>query len=165
MQKQLTEFAAWYNHTYSGRVLSWRHQHTTVTLTARFPSGTKEIGVSLFQAMVLLQFNETDTLDFEEIFAHTGIGECIAVDDVNMLFLSIHSNSERGELIRTLQSLYGVKATRMLVKRPPGKDVAPTDKFTFNAGFARDRIKFKINQLQQDLSVRILWLSKLIDSH
>lgn len=132
MQKQLTDFAAWYNHTYSGRVLSWRHQHTTVTLTARFPAGNKEIGVSLFQAMVLMQFNDADSLDFEEIFARTGI--------------------ERGELIRTLQSLYGVKATRMLVKRPPGKEVAPTDKFTFNSGFTRDRIKFKINQLQQDLS-------------
>lgn len=40
----------------------------------------------------------------------------------------------------------------MLVKRPPGKDVAPTDKFVWNQGFTRDRIKFKINQLQQDLS-------------
>ena len=62
-------------------------------------------------------------------------------------------SSERGELIRTLQSLYAQKATRMLNKRPPGKEVEPTDKFTYNSGFTRDRIKFKINQLQQDLSV------------
>ncbi len=40
----------------------------------------------------------------------------------------------------------------MLVKRPAGREVEPTDKFTYNAGFTRDRIKFKINQLQQDLS-------------
>ncbi len=164
MQKQLTDFAAWYNHTYSGRVLSWRHQHTTVTLTARFPAGNKEIGVSLFQAMVLMQFNDADSLDFEEIFARTGIGErscdgCFRFPYRSCLDLTV---SERGELIRTLQSLYGVKATRMLVKRPPGKEVAPTDKFTFNSGFTRDRIKFKINQLQQDLSVRISYSRRLM---
>jgi cullin-4 len=89
MQKQLDDFAAWYNHTYSGRVLSWRHQHTTVTLTARFPNGTKEIGVSLFQAMVLLQFNEADTLDFEEIYARTGIGELWPVDLGSLLELTL----------------------------------------------------------------------------
>jgi cullin-4 len=76
MQQQLDDFAAWYGHTYSGRVLSWRHQHSTVTLTARFPAGNKEVDVSLFQAMVLLQFNDTKSLSFEEIFVRTGIGAC-----------------------------------------------------------------------------------------
>ncbi len=75
MQKQLDDFAAWYNHVYSGRVLSWRHQHTTVTLTAKFSGGNKEIGVSLFQAMVLMQFNGVDTLDYEQLYEATGIGK------------------------------------------------------------------------------------------
>lgn len=132
MQKSLDEFAAWYGHTFSGRVLTWRHQHTSVTLTARFPGGNKEIGVSLFQAIVLMQFNEADSLTYEEIYERTGI--------------------ERSELVRTLQSLYALKATRMLVKRPPGKEVDPTDQFLWHRTFTRDRIKFKINQLQQDLS-------------
>lgn len=61
--------------------------------------------------------------------------------------------AERQELIRTLQSLYALKATRMLVKRPPGKDVNPSDKFIWNASFTReDRVRFKINQLQQDMT-------------
>ena len=75
MQKELDGFEAWYKHTFSGRVLTWRHQHTSVTMTAKFPGGNKEIGVSLFQASVLQQFNGSDTLTFEEIFAQTGIGE------------------------------------------------------------------------------------------
>ncbi|KAJ9114692.1 hypothetical protein QFC22_005568 [Naganishia vaughanmartiniae] len=133
MQQQLDDFASWYGHTFSGRVLSWRHQHSSVTMTARFPAGNKEIDVSLFQAMVLLQFNDTKSLSFEEISERTGI--------------------ERQELIRTLQSLYALKATRMLVKRPPGKEVEPGDKFIWNGGFTReDRIRFKINQLQQDMT-------------
>lgn len=41
----------------------------------------------------------------------------------------------------------------MLVKRPPGKDVDPSDKFIWNASFTReDRVRFKINQLQQDMT-------------
>jgi cullin-4 len=43
----------------------------------------------------------------------------------------------------------------VLVKRPPGKDVNPTDTFTWNSGFTRDKVRFKINQLQQDLSVSV----------
>jgi len=61
--------------------------------------------------------------------------------------------SEREELVRTLQSLYAMKVTRVLIKRPPGKEVKPTDTFTYNSGFTRDKVRFKINQLQQDLSV------------
>lgn len=133
MQKSLNDFAGWYGHTYSGRILSWRHQHTSVTLTAKFPSGVKEIGVSLFQSLVLLQFNDSDTLTFNEIYSATGI--------------------EKTELKRTLQSLFAQKVTRMLVKRPAGKEVDETDRFSWNSGFTRDRVKFKINQLQQDMSV------------
>lgn len=66
-------------------------------------------------------------------------------------------STESSELIRTLQSLaMGRKGTRVLVKRPPGKEVERTDKFAFNKAFTSDRIKFKINQIQQDLSVRVL---------
>jgi len=46
----------------------------------------------------------------------------------------------------------GRKGTRVLVKRPPGKEVNPTDVFSFNKAFTSDRIKFRINQIQQDMS-------------
>lgn len=39
-----------------------------------------------------------------------------------------------------------------MVKKPPGKEVAPTDMFLWNKAFNSDRIKFRINQIQQDLS-------------
>lgn len=154
MQQQLDDFASWYGHTFSGRVLSWRHQHSSVTMTAKFPAGNKEIDVSLFQAMVLLQFNDTKSLTFEEIFERTGIGEIERPYFPDGLADTVPP-AERQELIRTLQSLYALKATRMLVKRPPGKEVDPSDKFIWNGGFTReDRIRFKINQLQQDMTVR-----------
>jgi cullin 4 len=46
----------------------------------------------------------------------------------------------------------GRKGTRVLVKRPAGKEVNPTDVFAWNKAFNSDRIKFRINQIQQDMS-------------
>ncbi|WOO85803.1 Cullin-4A [Vanrija pseudolonga] len=134
LQASIDAFSSWYATQHSNRQLSWRHQLGTVTLSARFDSGKFEIGVSLFQAVVMLQFNEADVFDFSELKARTGI--------------------ESSELVRTLQSLaLGRKGTRVLLKRPAGKEVEPTDKFAINKAFSSERIKFKINQIQQDISV------------
>jgi cullin-4 len=40
----------------------------------------------------------------------------------------------------------------VLLKKPPGKEIQPTDIFAWNKGFQSDRIKFRINQIQQDMS-------------
>lgn len=62
-------------------------------------------------------------------------------------------STENNELVRTLQSLaLGRKGTRVLLKKPSGKEVNPTDIFAWNKGFTSERIKFKINQIQQDMS-------------
>ncbi|WWD19893.1 hypothetical protein CI109_104362 [Kwoniella shandongensis] len=133
LQSSVDAFTSWYSTQHKNRQLSWRFQLATVTLTGRFPSGKYEIGVSLFQAVVMLQFNEVDTLTFKELKDRTGI--------------------EAQELIRTVQSLaLGRKGTRVLLKKPPGKEINPTDVFAWNKGFTSDRIKFKINQIQQDMS-------------
>ncbi|WVN90037.1 uncharacterized protein L203_105270 [Cryptococcus depauperatus CBS 7841] len=133
LQSSIDSFMAWYNAQHKNRVLSWRWQLATVVLTTRFPSGWYEVGVSLFQAVTLLQFNEVDRLTFTEIKGRTGI--------------------ENKELIRTLQSLaLGKKGTRVLAKKPPGKEVALTDVFLWNKGFTSERIKFKINQIQHDMT-------------
>lgn len=44
-------------------------------MVARFGGKRYEIGVSLFQAVVLMCFDEDDTLGFEAIKERTGIGE------------------------------------------------------------------------------------------
>ncbi|WRT69963.1 uncharacterized protein IL334_006954 [Kwoniella shivajii] len=133
LQSSVDLFTTWYSTQHKNRQLSWRFQLATVTLTGRFSSGRYEVGVSLFQAVVMLLFNEEDTLDFKSIQSRTGI--------------------ESQELVRTLQSLaLGRKGTRVLLKKPPGKEVDPTDIFAWNKGFTSDRIKFKINGIQQDMS-------------
>ncbi|EIW72204.1 hypothetical protein TREMEDRAFT_24724, partial [Tremella mesenterica DSM 1558] len=133
LQRSIDAFTQWYSTQHQNRQLSWRYQLATVTMTARFDSGRYEITLSLFQAVVLLQFNEDDSLSFKELHERTGI--------------------ETKELARTLQSLsLGRKGTRVLLKKPTGKDVNPQDAFVWNKSFTNDRIKFKINQIQQDMS-------------
>ena len=51
------------------------------------------------------------------------------------------------ELQRTLQSLACAKS-RVLTKHPKGRDVNPTDTFTFNAAFWDPKYRVKINQIQ-----------------
>lgn len=120
-------------------------------MSARFDSGKYEIGLSLFQAVVLLHFNNETSLAFTDIQGRTGIGGSILYLQFALEPLADYAESK--ELVRVLQSLsMGRKGTRVLLKKPAGKDVNPTDVFIWNKGFTSDRIKFKINQIQQDMS-------------
>lgn len=113
-------------------MLDWRYQLFQMTLKANFSrGGQKELGVSLWQGLVLLAFEDVaadQRKTFGELREETGI--------------------EREELRRTLQSLACGKE-RVLVKHPKGRDVADTDAFTLNDDYTSDRFRVKINQIQQ----------------
>ncbi|KAM0754279.1 Cullin-domain-containing protein [Meredithblackwellia eburnea MCA 4105] len=132
MALALDKFKEFYVSKHSGRSLQWQHSLDTCALKAQFPKGgKKELAVSLFQAIILLLFNdvpEGGSLSFEEIKEGTRI--------------------EDKELARTLQSLACGKV-RVLQKTPKGRDVNPGDQFNFNKDFKDDHIKIRINQIQQ----------------
>jgi len=149
LQASIDAFTTWYTAQHKNRMLQWRPQLGTATLTARFESGKYEVGVSLFQAIVLLQFNDDNSLDVNTLQQRTGIGQLIRL----VCQTGQADGSEQSELVRVLQSLaMGRKGTRVLVKKPPGKEVDPTDSFLWNKAFKSERIKFRINQIQQDMS-------------
>lgn len=75
LQTSIEQFTTWYSTQHKNRQLSWRWQLATVSLTARFPSGRYEIGLSLFQAVVLLQYNQEESFTFTELKERTGIGQ------------------------------------------------------------------------------------------
>lgn len=83
--------------------------------------------MSLFQAVILLLFNDEDQLSFKDIKSMTNI--------------------EDKELRRTLQSLACGKV-RVLNKKPVGRDVDDTDVFVFASDFKHKLRKIKINQIQ-----------------
>eukprot|EP00252_Welwitschia_mirabilis_P026343 TRINITY_DN8630_c0_g1_i1.p1 TRINITY_DN8630_c0_g1~~TRINITY_DN8630_c0_g1_i1.p1 ORF type:complete len:804 (+),score=179.82 TRINITY_DN8630_c0_g1_i1:191-2602(+) len=120
-------FKEFYLSKHSGRRLMWQHSLGHCVLKAEFPKGRKELAVSLFQAVVLMLFNDTNRLSLQDIKDATGI--------------------EDKELRRTLQSLACGKV-RVLVKQPKGRDVEDHDVFLFNEEFNAPLFRLKVNQIQ-----------------
>eukprot|EP00004_Rigifila_ramosa_P011704 TRINITY_DN2501_c0_g1_i1.p1 TRINITY_DN2501_c0_g1~~TRINITY_DN2501_c0_g1_i1.p1 ORF type:complete len:540 (+),score=155.74 TRINITY_DN2501_c0_g1_i1:819-2438(+) len=120
-------FREFYLSKHNGRRLIWQHTLGHCTVWANFPSGQRELDVSLFQTLVLLLFNDHTKIPFLDILAATGI--------------------EISELKRTLQSLACGKV-RVLIKEPKGKDVENSDSFLFDENFSHKMRKIKINQIQ-----------------
>lgn len=76
LQSSLDRFAEFYPTVHPKRQLTWIHSLGTVTFTARFPKGEKTLTVSLFQALVLMLFNDgVDKLKFREIREHVDLGK------------------------------------------------------------------------------------------
>ncbi|KAJ7770835.1 Cullin family-domain-containing protein [Mycena maculata] len=127
MQQELNAYAAFYREKHNGRKLHWQQNVATVTMIGRFTAGKKELSVSLYQSAILLLFNRSAELSFSEIGVETKL------DD---------------PLLRiTLQSLACGKK-KVLLKRPPGRDVEDGDVFQFNDGFVDPRAKVHINSIQ-----------------
>lgn len=127
LTRQQDHFTKFYLAKHSGRKLQWQATLGHCVLRAHFTQGNKELQVSLFQALVLLLFNDGDNLSFEDIKTATNI--------------------EEGELRRTLQSLACGKA-RVLTKTPRGREVDDADFFAFNGDFTNKLFRIKINQIQ-----------------
>ncbi|RUP46331.1 hypothetical protein BC936DRAFT_147076 [Jimgerdemannia flammicorona] len=129
MTQYLEVFKNYYLSKHSGRRLMWQNSLGHCVLKANFPKGTKELSMSLFQAVVLLLFNDTSRprIGYKEIKSLTNI--------------------EDKELLRTLQSLACGKV-RVLQKYPKGRDVADNDEFAFDEAFSAPLIRIKINAIQ-----------------
>lgn len=131
----LTSFEKHYLSKHTGRSVQWKHSLAQCHLRANFPHNIrKELVVSGFQALILLLFNDTSPADAPttRIPYHT--------------LLSL-SNLPEPDLKRTLQSLACGKH-RILHKHPRGRDISPTDTFSWNAGFRDPKTHIKINQIQ-----------------
>jgi len=152
MQAELTRYGEHYKSKHSGRVLDWIHSLGTATLKARFKVATKELSVSLYQAVVLLLFNESREIPFVDIKEQTNMGE---ISTLFAFCLTTHlpnSWPDDAELRRVLQSLACAKK-KVLKKLPAGKDINDTDVFKFNADFDDPRPKVHINSIQAKVSV------------
>ncbi|KAG0300704.1 Cullin-4, partial [Dissophora globulifera] len=122
-------FKEFYLSKHKGRRLMWQNSLGHSVVKAHFPSGTKELQLSLFQAIILLLFND--------------VGESrLSYKDIKQL-----SKIEAKELSRTLQSLACGKY-RVIVKHPKSKDVSETDEFSFNKDFTASLTRIKINAIQ-----------------
>ncbi|GAB4829360.1 hypothetical protein Ancab_019031 [Ancistrocladus abbreviatus] len=125
-------FKSFYLSKYHGRRLMWQNSLGHCVLKVDFPKGRKELAVSLFQAVVLMLFNDADEYSFQDIKYATRI--------------------EDKELRRTLQSLACGKV-RVLQKLPKGREVDDDDTFVFNEGFTAPLYRIKVNAIQMKETV------------
>lgn len=84
MQSELDGFAAFYSEKHQGHKIEWSHALGTVSLRAHFAAGQKELSVSLYQAVILLLFNDTTEIPYSDVKLHIGIGvytslNCISI--------------------------------------------------------------------------------------
>ena len=125
--KAQQDFEKHFKDKHVGRKLTWKPSLAHCQLKARFGKSVKELVVSGFQAIVLLLFNDAESLSYEQIKSATNLPDA--------------------EIKRTLQSLACAKY-KVLTKTPKGRDVNDTDSFSFNDKFTDSRFRVKINQIQ-----------------
>lgn len=76
MSEQLSSFTDFYKKKHGNRVLNWDHSLGNASVIGNFKGGKKELLVSLYQGIVLLQFNETsESIGYNEIKTATRIRE------------------------------------------------------------------------------------------
>ncbi|KAJ1306719.1 hypothetical protein OPQ81_007709 [Rhizoctonia solani] len=130
MAAALHRFEVYYKEKHDRHRMAWFHSLGTVTLTSRFPGGTKEISVSMYQALVLLLFNEQDQFSVADIQSRTQLSQ--------------------EDLTVTLQSLaLGKKRVLLRADDKTAKDIAPADQFKWNGEFTDPKRNIRILSIQQ----------------
>ncbi|KAG8762296.1 hypothetical protein FRC11_010035 [Ceratobasidium sp. 423] len=130
MATALHRFEVYYKEKHDRHRMAWFHSLGTVTLTSRFPGGTKEISVSTYQALVLLLFNEQVQFSAADIQNRTQLSQ--------------------EDLTVTLQSLaLGKKHVLLRADSKTTKDIAPGDLFKWNGGFTDPKRNIRIPSIQQ----------------
>jgi len=139
VQEHVSHFEKYYDNKYQGRRITWQFSLCNCTLKANFPKKKIDLSVNLFQALVLLSFNESEALTLPQVMTLTGI-------------------RDRPELERLLQSLsLGKQGTRVLLKSDysstqtddkPRKVVTDSDIFRYNKDFTNKLNRIKISAIQ-----------------
>ncbi|CAH8518746.1 unnamed protein product [Schistosoma margrebowiei] len=127
------EFTRFYLSHHQGRKLIYEPSLGMCVVKAIFPMTPnlrKELQVSELQALVLLQFNQSDNapITYTTIAENTGI--------------------EEKELKRTLLSLAAGKGQRVLKKTPGNLEIENDHQFVFNTEFHHRLTRIKFNQVQ-----------------
>ncbi|CAH2071938.1 unnamed protein product [Thlaspi arvense] len=123
MVKCVEVFKGFYETKTKHRKLTWIYSLGTCNINGKFDQKPIELIVSTYQAAVLLLFNNTDRLSYNEILTQL--------------------NLSHEDLVRLLHSLSCAKY-KILLKEPVTKTVAQGDYFGFNAKFADRMRRIKI---------------------
>ncbi|KAJ7364027.1 Cullin-domain-containing protein [Mycena albidolilacea] len=122
-------FEQFYLSQHSGRRLTWQPSLGNADVRVTFKARKHDLNVSTLALVILL------------LFADLGPDEFMTYEEIKQA-TSIVDN----ELQRQLQSLACAKF-KILKKHPPGREVDPSDSFSFNADFSSNLQKIKISTI------------------
>ncbi|XP_031121416.1 cullin-1-like [Ipomoea triloba] len=123
MVKCVEVFREFYQTKTKHRKLTWIYSLGTCNISGNFEQKTIEMIVTTYQASVLLLFNASDRLSYQEIMAQLNLSD----DDV----------------VRLLHSLSCAKY-KILNKEPSTKTISSSDVFEFNSKFTDKMRRIKI---------------------
>ncbi|KAF7327731.1 CULLIN-2 domain-containing protein [Mycena kentingensis (nom. inval.)] len=129
MIKATKSFESFYLARHSGRRLTWQPTFGNADVRVAFKARKHDVNVSTLALVILLLFE--DQAD-DEFLTYEEIKQATSIPDV--------------ELQRHLQSLACAKF-KILKKHPPGRDVDPSDSFSFNVDFTSNLQKIKISTI------------------
>ncbi|KAI3604461.1 ubiquitin ligase scf complex subunit cullin [Moniliophthora roreri] len=125
--KATQSFEQFYLKKHTGRRLTWQLSLGNADVRVAFKNKKYDLNVATFALVILLLFED---LDDEGFLTYEEIKQATSIED--------------SDLQRHLQSLACAKY-KVLKKHPPGRDVLPTDSFSFNFGFTANLQKIKIS--------------------
>ena len=130
----VTTFKEFYDKKLQHRKLTWIYGLGQVTMKGNFASKPIELNINLFQAAILLLFNEQETLKYTEIRERLGLPD--------------------EDMARNLHSLSCAKY-KLLLKEPENKSINQDDVFTYNEKFTdrMRRIKIPLPQIDDKKKV------------
>ncbi|KAJ7035018.1 Cullin-domain-containing protein [Mycena alexandri] len=129
MIKTSKSFEQFYLSRHSGRRLTWQPSLGNADVRVNFKLKKHDLNVSTLALVILLLFEDQGPDDF---LTYEEIKQATSITDV--------------ELQRHLQSLACAKF-KILKKHPAGREVDPTDSFSFNADFSSSLQKIKISTI------------------
>ena len=130
----VTTFKEFYDKKLQHRKLTWIYGLGQVTMKGNFASKPIELNINLFQAAILLLFNEQETLKYTEIRERLGLPD--------------------EDMARNLHSLSCAKY-KVLLNEPENKSINQDDVFTYNEKFTdrMRRIKIPLPQIDDKKKV------------
>jgi cullin 3 len=135
MEQCCKSFVEYYNDVHSGRKITWQKNLGDGILVANYPTGMRhELLVTTYQMIILLLFNDMETMSFEEIQQRTQINE----RELRRQLLTLCTSKYR-IIIRT-EFNNGVSSGDI----SSNNTLPSQDRFTWNAEFHNSNVRIRI---------------------
>lgn len=127
LQEVQDQFESFYGKKYNQRLLRWSHHLSSIEVGHQFSTTYHEIHLPIYAASIFFLFQDHDSLTRDMIQDMTGLPD--------------------KELDRLLLSMTTAPRSRILLKTPASKTIAPTDEFSINEDFTAPVTKVKLQMI------------------